>query len=163
MATLKRQISYFTSILLWPKNYYWREQTAGISDGNKKVSRRIWKWLSVCAAEIHREIDESLVVLNTFLFQIKRVSLFWPKKISFRTKLTFDFFLCPSTFLQYFLFVMSLGIWKQQLQNQRFFLTDVTHYWVLGLPQCFFFNSEAQLCQSPISMLLWNRISWQTL
>ena len=102
MATLTRQISYYTSILLWPKNYYWREQTAGISDGNKKVSRRIWKWLSVCAAEIHREIDESLVVLNTFLFQIKRVSLFWPKKISFRTKLTFDFFNAVQLFYNIF-------------------------------------------------------------
>ena len=30
----------------------------------KKFHRRIWKWLSVCAIEIHREIVESLDVLK---------------------------------------------------------------------------------------------------
>ena len=39
----------------------------------KKFHRRIWKWLSVCAVEIHREIDESLLVLDKFLFHIKKV------------------------------------------------------------------------------------------
>ena len=42
-------------------SYSLKTTTAGISDGNKKVSSRIWKWLSVCAVEIHREIDEYLV------------------------------------------------------------------------------------------------------
>ena len=41
-----------------------------------------------------------------------------------------------------------------------FFLTDVTHYWVLGLPQLFF-NSEA--LPFTYQYVVMHRISWQTL
>ena len=40
-----------------------------------------------------------------------------------------------------------------------FFLTDVTHYWVLGLPQLLI----PRLCHSPIQYVVMGRISWQTL
>ena len=67
MATLKRQISYYSSILL---GFYGLKTT--IEESRllefqmviKKFHRRIWKWLSVCAIEIHREIVESLDVLK---------------------------------------------------------------------------------------------------
>ena len=53
MATLKRQILCYSSILLWPKNYYRREQTAGISDGNKKVSQKDLEMaVCVCSRDI---------------------------------------------------------------------------------------------------------------
>jgi len=43
--------------------------------------------------------------------------------------------------------------------HKHFFVTDVTHYWVLGLPKLLI----QRLCHSPIQYVVMGSISWQTL
>ena len=42
---------------------------------------------------------------------------------------------------------------------ELFFVIDITHYWVLGLPQILLWR----LCHSPIQYIVMSKISWQTL